>query len=1075
MSHLMKSVMAVVSLVCLPELAGAAVQGVLSDTTYTITVAENDEVALNASDVAQLNLGNMLVKKGKGRLIIDRDLAATYDGEIIVEEGFLRATCGNKTGTCCGLGGTNKGTVVKKGATLEMVGVSGENECANGEPITFEGSGVDGVGAIYRYSGGNIGYGLFAESKITMTGDATVGSKTAGHWFRIRNTCIDMAGHNLTFQNADLGNGFKGGDSNAGPVINPGNIIVEEGAAFCLENANSRLVQGSAANKLVLKAGSSFVQAVAVSARGGWTLQVDGAAKIVQNSNVTSGAFGWDGPITLNDTLTIQSANASFPLEFNGAVSGTGALVYAGMGKTLMKGDATRVHAYTGGTRFDAGCHVAIAAPGLVPTTAGAITAAAGAQVLFQPQTASDNSLFTATAVSELSRAMSAGVDRAADVVIVGRDDTWPAYFVDDAAVCGTADAPVKYSGFLTNSETRITGELSGFVNLAVRPSTTVRLATSGLTESWTEVNGGTLVIPAGVTLTASNRVYVGGADNAHFGRLKVEGTLDMINESLGWRGVSATSQAFSGNVRTTERGIVEVAAGGVVNGYLGLNQGGCIDGVKQTLDSQGLYLVKGTVSATAESFVGDFRSEYLEVGEGGLINSWSIRAGRGAGAYANIRVMAGGRIQRAVDNSNINLAYNGGQTDMLVDGGQVDMLRGAFAMNSAEGTQTDAYTAFTVCDGGEVRFSAPGGGDGWRRAFVNRSNNSFAYLNLLDGGLLEAAPLSRDTGRTGNRSVVSFDGGIYAMRYNSSGTYRNQNCFQDFEAGEGTAGDHVFVFAKGAAISNDTPTYVGFTMEAPTGKGVEAIALPAEIAGRAAWSIPGPPMVRITDATGYGATAIALYDAENGKVSAIKVTSRGVNYTNPTITFSKGGMSAAESYTGCCTLTDNVSGGLTKMGTGTLFVTNAMTYTGATVVAQGTLQLGLDHALDSSREIVVASGATFDLNGKACTPAISGFGHVVGSPTLPVDWTLDAETLNAATTAFSASGDVMIPVGTTITIENADELDISRKYVLAQAEGALVGFCPTLVCETARPWALTKTNHGLTLAFVRGMVINIR
>ena len=66
MSRLMKSMVAVVSLVCLPELAGAAVQGVLSGTTYTITAAEDEEITLSPEDVVQLNLGNTLVKKGKG-------------------------------------------------------------------------------------------------------------------------------------------------------------------------------------------------------------------------------------------------------------------------------------------------------------------------------------------------------------------------------------------------------------------------------------------------------------------------------------------------------------------------------------------------------------------------------------------------------------------------------------------------------------------------------------------------------------------------------------------------------------------------------------------------------------------------------------------------------------------------------------------------------------------------------------------------------------------------------------------------------------------------------------------------
>lgn len=1071
-----KSTVAMMVIAALPGAALAAQQGSLSGSTYTITVAEGQTITLNGDDVAALGLDRTLVKMGRGTLIIDCDLGSTYDGEIIVRQGFLRPTCGDSAGSHRGLGGITKGTTVEAGATLEMVGASGENECGAKEPITFAGAGVDGCGAIYHYSGCNIGYGLFVSSPITMTGDATVGSKTSGRWFRIRNTAIDMNGHTLTFQNDNTGNGFKGGNGASGPVANPGNIVVESGATFCFENAYSYIPNGSSANRFIMKANSTLRQAVAVMGRCGWTLQVDGAAKITQDSGVTSGAFGWEGPIVLNDTLTIESTSASHQLVFNGAVSGTGSLVYSGAGKTQMNGDATRVNTYTGGTSFGADCDVTIAAPGLIPSTAGAITAAARAKVLIQPQAAGDNAFFTDASVSTLSRVMTAGADRGAEVFIAGLDSSWPAYFADAAALSGTEEAPTMYSGFLTNSETRITGAMSGFVNLAVRPKTSMRISSDGATEGWVEVNGGTLVIPVGTTLTVSNRVFVGGADASHIGRLKVEGMLDFNHENAGWRGVLASSQALKGKVRTTEHGIVEIAPGAVVNGYLGLNQGGCVDGVSQSLNGQGSYLLKGTVNATAEAFIGDFRSEYLEVADGGVLNTMAIRTGRGSGSYANLRVMQGGSILGGLaNNTDVNLAYNGGQTDLLVDGGRISVPNSGFTLNNAEGSQAGAYTALTVCDGGEVRFPTPNTGSGWASASINRSNNSTGYINLLDGGLLEGNSIKRAADRTNNRGIVSFDGGIYAMRYNSNSAYQNQNCFHDFQAGEGTAGDHVFVFSKGATISNDTPTYVGFTMEAPTGKGIEAITLPSEIANMAAWQIPGPPMVRITDPTGYGATAIALYDSANGRISAVKVTSRGVNYTNPTVTFSKGGLAAAKAYTGCCTLTDNVSGGLAKTGTGTLTVTNTMAYTGPTTVCQGTLKLGLDNALDSSSGIVVESGATLDLNGKACTVPVSGFGNVNGGITLPAEWTLDAVALNAATTSLTATGNVMIPVGTTVTIENADQLDISKKYVLTATEGSLVGFCPALVCENPRPWALTKTNNRLVLAFVRGMVVNFR
>ena len=1072
MNKLMVSALALATAISCETLF-AAPQGELDNGVYTIEVKEGDpDVTLNPDDVSALGADNTLVKMGKGRLIINCDLGATYDGEIIVREGFLRATCGSAASTARGLGGTTKGTFVENGATLEMAG-SGSSECANTEPLTFEGSGVDGCGAVYRVSGCNTGYGLFASSTITMTGDATVGSKTSGCWFRIRNTAINMNGHDLTFQNADTANGFKGG-GNSGPLTNPGNIIVAEGAGFGLENGASKIGTGNASNKIILKANSKFVQHAQFSSTtgNGWTIQVDGAAQ-VELGGTTSGnySYGWNGPIVLNDTLTIAATSTVFPFKFNGAISGTGALLYSGAGQTVMNGDATRVHTYTGGTTFSDGCNVTLAAPGLLPLTAGAVTVGATAKVLFQPQSAGDTALFTDETVSALTRALTAaGVGRSSDVVIAGRDDTWPAAFTDAGALSGTAGAPFAYSSYLTNSEMRIVGEMSGFVNLAVRPKTTVRLATSGVTESWTEVNGGTLVIPADVTLTASNRVYVGGADNANIGRLKVEGTLDFISPTNGWRGISATSQALSSNVRTAERGIVEIAAGGVVNGYFGLNQGGCFDAVtKQIPNSQGLYLVKGTVSgSSAETFLGDFRSEYLEIADGGVYSNALMRTGRGTG-YANIRIKTGGRLQGLCNGANIRIAYNGGATDLLVDGGRIYEPNSGFTLNASDQNVAGSYSSFTVCGGGEARFPTPTAASGWEDATVNNTKNSVAYLNLIGGGLLEASTLLRGKEREGNRCVISFDGGTYAMRYNSNSVYQNQKCFGNFEEGEGSAGDHVFVFSKGATISNDTPTYVGFSLEPPTGKGIESIDLPDEIAQMAAWELPGPPMVRITDSTGYGASAVALYDAENGKMTAIKVTSRGVNYTDPTVEISRAGLTSAKSYTGCCTLTDNASGGFTKAGTGVLTVDQVCTYTGRTVLAGGTLKLGVDGALPAASRFVLAGGK-LDMDGKT----------LGGGSAQVTDWGADVRLALANGTA--TYDNLEFPAGATMTVTGAKALleDPERDpkgVVLIEVTGNLVNK-PALVVEDAdaiAPWQVRWVGNRLRAWIPSGTLMIVR
>ena len=71
-------------------------------------------------------------------------------------------------------------------------------------------------------------------------------------------------------------------------------------------------------------------------------------------------------------------------------------------------------------------------------------------------------------------------------------------------------------------------------------------------------------------------------------------------------------------------------------------------------------------------------------------------------------------------------------------------------------------------------------------------------------------------------------------------------------------------------------------------------------------------------------------------------------------------------------------TGGLAKSGTGVLTLTGANTYTGATTVNAGTLQLGAAERLSNSSALNVLAGATFDLNGSNETVAsIAGAGAI--------------------------------------------------------------------------------------------------
>ena len=112
-------------------------------------------------------------------------------------------------------------------------------------------------------------------------------------------------------------------------------------------------------------------------------------------------------------------------------------------------------------------------------------------------------------------------------------------------------------------------------------------------------------------------------------------------------------------------------------------------------------------------------------------------------------------------------------------------------------------------------------------------------------------------------------------------------------------------------------------------------------------------------------------------------------------------------------------TGGLTKAGTGTLTLSGANFYSGATTVNAGTLQLAVGAALPVGGALAI-NGGTFATNGNVAVGALSGTGGTInlvsGSadrPTVPANTTL-------ATTISGAGGFTKAGTGT-LTLTGAN------------------------------------------------------
>ncbi len=159
-----------------------------------------------------------------------------------------------------------------------------------------------------------------------------------------------------------------------------------------------------------------------------------------------------------------------------------------------------------------------------------------------------------------------------------------------------------------------------------------------------------------------------------------------------------------------------------------------------------------------------------------------------------------------------------------------------------------------------------------------------------------------------------------------------------------------------------------------------------------------GAPFVTISGGSGTGATAIA--EVTNGVVTSVHITSAGQNYVagdQITLQFSGGGattpVSSLNVTLSASDVAANASGGLTKVGTGTLNLSGNSTYTGDTMVDEGTL---LVTGSSTGSAVRVASGATLSGGGIVRAALISGGGRLTpgngpGTLTISEGLTLDA------------------------------------------------------------------------------------
>ena len=760
---------------------------------------------------------------------------------------------------------------------------------------------------------------------LDVQGSETIGLLNSG----IGTVDID-AGQTLTLGTAS--------DAGFGGSITGDGALLKQGTGRQTLSGTNSFTGGTTidAGTLRVTGGSALADAGAVTVNANGTLDVQ--------QDETIGALAGAGAVTLgvNDILTVDQATNT---TFSGDISGnTGRLVKDGTGTLTLSGTNT----FTGVTTVEAGTLAVTGGSAIADTvrvtvnggtfdvqqdeTIGGLTGAAAGTVDIDAGQTLTVDTSTGGAFSGTITGDGALTKNGTSSLILSGTNTFTGGVTINAGTLNAASSGALGTGAFTGAG----GTLSYSSGVTIANDGTLTGTLTVSTPSGTANQAGDLSGTGGLDKTGNGTLILSGTNSYAGGTEVSEGTLAVQGGSaIGDTGTVTVENSATFQVRSSET-IGELAGDGsttIASGAdLRLNQTANTT-LSGTISGDGSLTKAGTGTLTL-SGANTHGGTTVEAGTLSAQNDDAL----GAGAFTG----AGGTLDFG---NGVTIANDG-------------TLTGAFSVNQTGGAATQS---------GDL--SGTGGltktGTG---ALTLSGTNTFAGGTTIDAGTLVVAGSSAlaDTG------VVTVNAGTLDVQANvaigplsglAAGTV-NIDDTRTLTVNQSTAGTFAGTITGDGALTKaggETLTLSGvnsFTGDTTINAGT--LALPGSIASEAvfvsndgALTVDGASLSDTASVTLFNTASLTLSPMGTGE--AIGSLSGSVDTTVElnTNTLTVGAADTTTGFTG----TISGSGGLTKVGTGGLFLTGTNTFTGPATIEAGTLGLIGGSALADTGSVVVNAG----------------------------------------------------------------------------------------------------------------------